>query len=141
MTNAIDRRASPRYSTAHSQTYVQLIAGFGWRIEKAKLVNISHPWALILTDYVAVLREKLEVRLDDAPEIGWIEAEAVRFGQPHEVGIRFDRPCDHHVLEAAIGGVVHIGPRESDAEPTEASEPELARGGPASPFGSCPAPR
>jgi hypothetical protein len=104
MTNVIDRRASPRYSTAHNQTYVQLIAQFGCRITKARLINISHHGALILVVDVVALHQPLEVRLADAPETGWIQGKAVRFGQPHEIGIRFDHPCDHHVLEAAISG-------------------------------------
>lgn len=124
MTNAIDRRASPRYSTAHSQTYVQLIGPFRGRITKARLVNMSYHGALILTDDVVPLHQTLEIRLDDAPETGWIEGEAVRFGQPHEVGIRFDRPCDYHVLEAALSGVEDEWVREREGEGTQVIDAE-----------------
>ena len=127
MIYVIDRRASPRYSTADNQTYVRLIARFGTRISKARLINISHYGALILTDDVVALNQPLEVRLDDAPEIGWIKAEAVRYGQPQGVAIRFDRPCDHHVLEAAMRGFENEWRRESEEETAEIVKADLAR--------------
>ena len=133
MIHEIDRRASPRYSTADNQTYVRLIARFGTRISKARLINISHHGALILTDDVVASHQPLEVRLDDAPEIGWIKAEAVRYGQRQGVGIRFDRFCDRHVLVAAIRGFDNEWRRQSEEETTEIVKTDLARGVPITP--------
>ena len=92
MTLAIER-ASARHSTARNQTNVQLMDCLRRRITKARLLNISHHGALILTDDVAVLHEPLNVRLENEPGAGWIAAETVRFGRSKEVGIRFYRPC------------------------------------------------
>jgi hypothetical protein len=101
MTLAIERRASFRHSTAYNQTNVQLMDRFGRRMTKARLVNISHHGALILTGDVAVLHQPLNVHFESAPESRWIAAQAVRFGQLHEVGIRFERPCSRRILESA----------------------------------------
>jgi PilZ domain len=101
MTFAMERRASIRHSTAHNQTNVQLMEGSGPRIATATLVNISHHGALILTGDVAVLHQPLNVHFESAPESRWIAAQAVRFGQLHEVGIRFERPCSRRILESA----------------------------------------
>jgi hypothetical protein len=133
MTKASDRRASPRYSTGPHHTHVQLIGPFGCGITKARLVNISYHGALILTDDVIPLHQPLEVRLDDVPETGWIKAEAVRFGQPHEVGIRFDSPVEYYVLEAALSGLGNEWLRENEKETTQGIETELARRGPMTP--------
>ena len=116
MTLAIDRRASTLHSTGQDQTDVQLMDRFGRRITKARLVNISHHGALILTDDLAVLHQPLDVRLESAPETGWITAEAVRFGQPHEVGIRFNQPCPDRVLDAAFSGVLTEWVRQTEEE-------------------------
>jgi hypothetical protein len=116
MTLAIERRASFRHSTAYNQTNVQLMDRFGRRITKARLVNISHHGALILTDDVGVLNQPLEVRLENAPETGWTKAEPVRFGQPQEVGIRFNQPCSGRVLDAAINGVVNERVRATEED-------------------------
>ena len=54
--------------------------------------------------------------LENAPETGWITAVPVRFGEPHEVGFRFNHPCPKRVLDAAIDGVVNERVGESAEE-------------------------
>ena len=133
MTFATERRASTRHSTAHNQTNVQLMDRLGRRITKARLVNISHHGALILTDDLAVLHQPLDVQFENAPETRWIAAEPVRFGQLNEVGIHFNRPCSRRILNAAISGAVNERLGEREAETPFFVEPESARSGPITP--------
>src|SRR5262245_12357861 len=114
MTFKVERRAAIRHSTAHTQTIVQLTDRPGRRMTNATLINISHFGALVVTDNVAVLHEPLDMRLENAQELGWIAAEAVRFGRPLEVAIRFKWPCCRRVLDIATRRVTYerLGERQ-----------------------------
>jgi hypothetical protein len=60
---------------------------------------------LIFTYTIVTASQKLRVRLESEPVTGWIDAEAVHFGRPHGVGIRFSSPCrPEFVLAATRGG-------------------------------------
>src|ERR1017187_3767185 len=105
MTIVDDRRASTRHTPAVDQTYVQIMDWTGKRITMAKLLNVSTGGALVFTDSVVATSQKLRVSLESAPDTGWIDAEAVHFGRPQEVGIRFSSPCrPEFVLAATRGG-------------------------------------
>jgi hypothetical protein len=109
MTLVIERRASTRHATAADETYVQIMDWTGKRLMRARLLDISTGGALILTDSFVATSQKLRVRLESAPETGWIDAEAVHFGRPQVVGIRFSSPCRPElVLEARRGGNPHL---------------------------------
>jgi len=77
----------------------------GRRITRARLLNVSTGGALIFTDSFVATSQKVRARLERAPEAGWIDAEAVHFGRPQGVGIRFSSPRrPEFVLEATKGG-------------------------------------
>jgi hypothetical protein len=134
MVFAIDRRASIRHSAAHNRTYVQLMDRLGRRMKRGRLVNISRDGALIRVDDAPALHQPIEVQLENAPELGWIAAHSVRFGQRHEVGIRFDHPCSQNVLAAAISGIVDELLVEGEAKtPFDIDVESSARNGPVAP--------
>jgi hypothetical protein len=98
VTLAIERRASVRYETVNKQTSVQFMDWTERQITGSKLVNISVTGALIFADLVPALYRPLWVRVENAPGVGWIAAETVRFGRSKDVGIRFYRPCPRYFL-------------------------------------------
>jgi hypothetical protein len=116
MTLAIERRASPRHATTNNQLNVQIMDWTGLRVPRAILVDFSTEGALILTDKVLILHQPIEVRIENAPETGWIEAEAVRFGRAKEVGIRFYHPCPRDFFSAAARGIDSARVAASDEE-------------------------
>jgi hypothetical protein len=104
MTLAVERRDSPRFHPGACGTDVQIRDWNGSRITRARLLNISIGGALICTDRVVATSQTVSMRLENAPETGWIEAEVVRFGRPSEVGIRFISPCRPLFVLAATSG-------------------------------------
>lgn len=93
MTATIERRTSLRHIPVYQGTKVELMDRDGQRMTRARVVNISHEGALIIADRQPPLNQALRVRLALAPELGWITAIPVRFGQSREVGLRFTRRC------------------------------------------------
>ena len=90
MTMEVDRRAYPRHALAADQTYLLVMDWSGRRITRARLLNISTGGALISTDRVIATSQRLMVRLENAADTDWVEAEVVRFERTHQVGIRFN---------------------------------------------------
>jgi hypothetical protein len=97
----VDNRASTRHSPTDDETYVQIFDWAGERITRARLLNVSTGGALISTYTLVATSQKLRVRFEHAPEIGWIDAEAVHVKRPRKVGIRFNRPCSLEFVVAA----------------------------------------
>jgi len=105
MTIAVDRRASTRHAPATDATYVEIMDWNGTRITGARLLDVSTGGALISTYRLVATSPKLRVRLESAPETGWIDAEVVHFGRPQGVGIRFGSPCRPEFVRAATCGI------------------------------------
>jgi hypothetical protein len=101
MTLAVERRAAVRYEAANTQTKVELKDWAGRGITRSYLVNISATGALILADKIPELYRPLWLRVERAPEMGWVAGEPIRFNETGEVGIRFYRPCPRDILQAA----------------------------------------
>jgi hypothetical protein len=101
MTLAIERRAADRHDAVNTQTGVQLKDWAGRIMTRSSLVNISATGALLLADRVPELYRPLWLRVESAPQIGWIAGEPVRFKETGEVAIRFYRPCPRDLLVAA----------------------------------------
>jgi hypothetical protein len=105
MTWDIERRDSVRHETLDDRTSIQVImegAGDQIRVRPARLINISSTGALIHTEQVPRFYQLLRFRLENAPEIGWVAADPVRYGQANEVGIRFARPFPPDFLSKSL---------------------------------------
>jgi hypothetical protein len=96
----VESRASTRHAPVIAETYLEIMDWPGKRVTRARLVDVSTGGALVLTVCVVATSQKLRVRLEGARETEWIVAEAVHFGRPDGVGIRFSWPCPDFVLEA-----------------------------------------
>ena len=110
MPATIEQRASPREITVNDGTYVQLMEWKGMPITRGSLLNISTGGALIHVESVGELDRRLWIRLERAPETGWIAADVARFEHPQEVAIRFRAPCP---LEFFLAATLRVDPRRS----------------------------
>jgi hypothetical protein len=93
VSTTIEHRVSPRETTVNDQTYVQLMEWEGMPIIRGRLLNVSTGGALILVEGVGGPYRPPWVRLERAPEIGWVAADIARFDGPQEVAIRFHSLC------------------------------------------------
>ena len=80
----MDHRASLRLSIEWTADQIQ--------VRGARVINVSSTGALIVADRPRIPDRPLRVLFEGAPELGWISAVPVRFGESDEVGIRFSRP-------------------------------------------------
>jgi hypothetical protein len=114
MPSTVEHGASPRETTVNDQTYVQLMEWKGMPITKGRLLNVSMGGALILAERVGESYRPLWIRLERAPETGWIAADVARFDRPQEVAIEFHCPCP---LEFFLAATFRADPqRPSDSE-------------------------
>ena len=93
MSPTIEQRTAPRKITMPDKTYVELMEWKGTPITRGKLLNVSTGGALILVEKVGAPDRPLWIRLERAPETGWIAADVARVDRPQEVAIRFRPTC------------------------------------------------
>ncbi len=86
-------------------------------MSRARLFNVSLGGALIETGEIVAADRALNVGLD-APELGSVDAEVVRFEPPDKLGIRFTSPCHPGFILGATLGIMPT-PRGSIIESTE----------------------
>jgi hypothetical protein len=91
-----------------------------------RVVNLSVYGALIRTEGPSLVSGPIRIRLADAPETGWQEADVVRFEGSHEVGVRFACPCPPGFLSQAILGVDPRGFVRGDEETVDLGEMDSA---------------
>jgi hypothetical protein len=92
----------------NDQTYVQLMEWDGKPITRGRLLNVSIAGALVLVEGVDGPFRPLWIRLERAPETGWVAADIARFGGPQEVAIRFHSLCPlEFFLAATFRGAPH----------------------------------
>jgi hypothetical protein len=89
---AIERRDAPRQTTPINQAWAQVLQWPGTRMVHVRVVNISVYGALVRIEGPFLVSGPIRIRLADAPETGWLEADAVRCEGSHEVAIRFASP-------------------------------------------------
>jgi hypothetical protein len=118
MPPTIDQRASSREITVNDQTYVQLMGPKGMSITRGRLLNISTGGALIHVDRAGEPYSPNWIRLERAPETGWIAADLARFNRPQEVAIKFRSPCP---LEFFLAATLRGDPRRSGNRGAESS--------------------
>src|SRR5262245_30108605 len=102
MSIPVERRYSPRVPPLADETYVQIVDWAGKRITRAKLLNVSLEGASVSSDSIFATSQRLWMRLEHAPETGWIEGEVVHFGSTNALGIRFHRPGRNAFFAAAV---------------------------------------
>jgi hypothetical protein len=102
MTLVIERRASYRHVPSNNPTNIQIMDSTGRRVTRARLLNVSTGGALICSDRIVATSQSFRIRLENAPETGWLDAEAVHFGRSNAVGIRFRSPCRSDFLMTAV---------------------------------------
>jgi PilZ domain len=102
MSMDVDRRAAVRHETVDNQTIVQVTDWTRFRLKMGRLVNFSSSGALIVLDQLPRLHQPLWVRLENAKEIGWFSATAVRLGRSNEVGIKFAGPFPLDFLSDSV---------------------------------------
>src|SRR5437016_2167806 len=110
MPPTIEHRAAPREITVNDRTYVQLMEWKGMPITRGRLLNVSTGGALIRVEKAGEPYRPLWIRLERAPETGWIAADVARFARPQEVAIRFRSPCP---LEFFLAATLRADPRRS----------------------------
>jgi PilZ domain len=103
--DSLDRRASPRWVAVKNQATLEFQGGEGKQRAKATLVNISRSGALIVTDEILPLRGTLWFRMESPAKTDWIGVVPVRHDKPHQIGIRFAKPCLDDLLLAAMLGI------------------------------------
>ncbi len=113
MPPTIEHRASPRETTVNNQTYVQLMEWKGMPITRGRLLNVSTGGALILVEREGRPDRALWIRLEKAPETGWIAADVARFDRPQEVAVKFRSPCP---LEFYLAATIGDPRRSADSE-------------------------
>ena len=106
---SLDRRASPRWVAVKNRATLEFQSGDGKQRARATLVNISRSGALIVTDEILPLRGTLWFRMESPAKTDWIGVVPVRQDKPHQIGIRFRRPCLDDLLLAAMLGI-DLGP-------------------------------
>jgi hypothetical protein len=116
MPRTIEHRAAPRQIPVNGRAYVQFMEWQGMPIARGKLLNISAGGALIHVDRVGEPARPLWIRLEAAPETGWIAADIARCDRPQEVAIRFHAPCP---LEFFLAATLSPDPRPSAESETE----------------------
>jgi hypothetical protein len=126
MIPARERRAAPRQTTPANRAWVQIMQWTGRRMVRARLINLSRDGALIRTEEPPRFAGKVWIRLAEAPEVGWLAAQAVRFEGSNEVGIRFGRRCPPAFLSQAILGVDPRGSVLGDEETVDLREMDSA---------------
>ena len=89
MIKAVDRRAFIRLTPESADTCVEIMDWTGTRITRATLLNVSRGGALVCSYTLIATSQKMRVRLVNAPELDWTDAEVVHLGLPQQVGIRF----------------------------------------------------
>jgi hypothetical protein len=106
MPQTIEHRAAPRQIAVNDQTYVHLMGWDGAPITRGRLLNLSNGGALIRVDNQVGRPEwPLWIRLERAPETGWLAADVARRDRPEEVAIRFHGTCPlEFFLAATLGG-------------------------------------
>jgi hypothetical protein len=109
----IEHRASPRETTVSNRTYVQIMEWKGMPITRGRLLNLSTGGALILVEKVGGPDRPLWIRLEKAPETGWIAADVARFDRPQEVAVKFRSPCP---LEFFLAATIGDPQRSADSE-------------------------
>src|SRR4051812_35156735 len=71
---------------------------------KGRMLNVSQTGALILSEVLPPLDQRLRIRLERPIRTDWCDARVVRHGEGHEAGLRFE-DCDPYalVLGATMG--------------------------------------
>jgi hypothetical protein len=103
----VEHRATPREIPVHEQPVVDLMEWKGTPVTKGRLLNISAGGALIHIEGMGEPHRPLWIRLDKAPETGWIAADVVRFDRPQELAINFHSPCPLEFFLAATHSANH----------------------------------
>ncbi len=111
-----EHRASSREITLNDQTYVQLMGSKGMSITRGRLLNVSMGGALIHVDNAAEPDWPNWIRLERAPETGWIAADVARFDRPQEVALKFRAPCP---LEFFLAATLRGDPRRAASRGAE----------------------
>jgi hypothetical protein len=83
------------------QARVQFVEWVGHVSARAILLNIWSDGALVLMEEQPELNQHVWIRLREPVRSDWLEAIPVRYGQFHEVEIRFSHPCPRTFLWAA----------------------------------------
>ena len=105
MTTGIDRRASARHVPANNDMHVLIADWRTHRITRARLLNISLGGALIESDEPLATDRVLRIGLENVPEVGWVDAKAIRCEHAHRVGVRFISPAEPRFVAAATSRV------------------------------------
>ncbi len=92
----------------------------GFSDHQGRLLKISTGGALIVVEKVGGPHRPLWIRLERAPETGWIAADIARFKRPQDLAIRFRSPCPVEFYLAATF--------RTDPEQSADSEQETPRG-------------
>ena len=132
MSSERDRRAVGRYLPANTPTYVWVADWHRQRITMARLLDISSDGALLESNAVFHANSVLHIGLVGRPNVGWIDARPVWFGNSKQVGLRFDSPGKaEFALAAALAPVVdasamtvelRLGPDKSTQHPSQAGQ-------------------
>jgi hypothetical protein len=101
MTVAIERRMSPRMTPGALGDAVLIMQETRRWMEPAQLLDLSAGGALIRSARAIADGRRLRILVRDLPELGWIDAEAVRTAGPGEAGLRFLTPLSPEFVAAA----------------------------------------
>jgi hypothetical protein len=104
MTLTIERRTSPRTTPRALGANILIAQETERWMKPAKLLDISAGGALIRSEGGIAIGQRLRMLVRDIPELGWIDAEAVRSAGPSEAGIRFIFPFSPDFIRAATAG-------------------------------------
>lgn len=93
MTTGTERRAFARHAPANNDMHVLIAVWRTHRITKARLLNISLGEALIESDEPLAKGQVVRIGLENVPEVGWVDAIAIRCERAHRVAVRFNPPA------------------------------------------------
>jgi hypothetical protein len=101
MALTIDRRTHPRVAPRALGTDIVIMRdGEKWTTP-ATLLNVSASGALIRSDLGLATYGRFRILLHKVPELGWIDAEIVRFAGQSEAGVRFITPFSPEFVQSA----------------------------------------
>ena len=72
---------------------------------KGRMLNVSQTGALVLSEVLPPLDQRLRIRLEHPIRTDWYDAKVVRHGEGNEAGLRFE-DCDPYAL--VLGGTMGI---------------------------------
>src|SRR5689334_21330391 len=103
MTNAIERRPSPRFPAVPNRALTLLK---GTRIVVAVIINISRSGMLLSMPEVPKLNSKVWIGLIHPVQTRWLIGTVVRIGEAGEVGIALLHACNATFFWTATRGSV-----------------------------------